>query len=56
MKLSNLIFELQSIADKFGDCEVQIANDDDNILDAWEIDRVCFFKDGENQTAIIVEQ
>ena len=29
---------------------------DDDILDTWSIDRVCFFKDGKSQTAIIVEE
>jgi hypothetical protein len=43
MKLCNLITELQSIADRFGDCDVQIANDRTSILDGWDIDRVCFF-------------
>ena len=56
MKLNDLIFELQTIQDKYGDCLVQVANDRTSILDAWEIDRVCFFKDGESQIAIIVEE
>lgn len=56
MTLTNLITELQNIADKFGDCSVQIANDRTSILDGWDIDRVCFFKDGEQQIAIIVEE
>lgn len=56
MTLTDLITELQSIADRFGDCSVQVANDNTSILDAWEIDRVCFFKDGETQIAIIVEE
>ena len=55
MTLTNLITELQNIADRFGDCSVQVANDRTSILDGWEIDRVCFFKDGEEQTVIIVE-
>lgn len=56
MTLYDLIVELQNMADKFGDAEVQVANDSDCILDTWEIDRVCFFKDGETQTVIIVEE
>lgn len=55
MTLCDLITELQNMVDKFGDCSIQIANDRTSILDAWEIDRVCFFKDGEYQTVIIVE-
>ena len=54
MILSDLIFELQNMMDKFGDCHVEIANDT-NILDGWDVDRVCFFKDGETQKVIIVE-
>lgn len=56
MTLLDLIVELQSIVDKFGDCKIQVANDRTSILDGWEIDRVCFFKDGEQQIAIIVEE
>lgn len=56
MKLCDLIFELQMIQDKYGDCFVQVANDRTSILDGWEVDRVCFFKDGESQIAIIVEE
>ncbi len=56
MTLCDLITELQNIADRFGDCSVQVANDNTSILDGWEIDRVCFFKDGEHQIAIIVEE
>ena len=56
MTVYDLIVELQNIADKFGDCEVGIANDKNRILDAFEIDRVCFFKDGEEQIAIIIEE
>lgn len=56
MTLTELITELQNIANKYGDCSVQIANDRTSILDAWEIDRVCFFQDGEQQIAIIVEE
>lgn len=56
MTLTELITELQNIADRFGDCTVQVANDRTSLLDAWEIDRVCFFKDGDIQTAIIVEE
>lgn len=56
MTLTDLITELQNMADKFGDCSVQVANDCTSILDGWEIDRVCFFKDGEHQTVIIVEE
>lgn len=56
MKLTDLINELQNIQDKYGDCAVAVANDCSSILDTWEIDRVCFFKDGDNQTAIIVEE
>ena len=55
MQLANLIHELQSIQDKYGDCYVQVANDRTNVLDGWEINRVCFFQDGEDQYAIIVE-
>ncbi len=55
LTLTDLITELQNMADKFGDCSVQVANDCTSILDGWEIDRVCFFKDGEHQTVIIVE-
>lgn len=56
MKLAELIYELQTMQDKFGDCYVLIANDKTNVLDGWAIDRVCFFKDGESQIAIIVEE
>lgn len=56
MTLANLITELQNIADKFGDCDVQVASDNNNILDTWGVDRICFFKDGETQIAIIVEE
>lgn len=56
MKLSNLIFELQSMMDKFGDCNVEVANDDSDVLETWDINRVCFFKDGERQSVIIVEE
>lgn len=56
MRLCDLITELQNIADRFGDCSVQVANDNTSVLDGWEIDRVCFFKDGEQQIAIIVEE
>lgn len=56
MTLCDLITELQNIADKFGDCSIQVANDRTSILDGWDIDRVCFFKDGEHQIAIIVEE
>lgn len=56
MTLTDLITELQSIADKFGDCDVQVANDNNNILDTWGVDRICFFKDREFQTVIIVEE
>lgn len=56
MILSDLIFELQTIMDKFGDSDVKIANDNNDILDTWSIDRICLFKDGENQTVIIVEE
>lgn len=56
MTLIELITELQNIADRFGDCDVQIANNNDNILDTWGVDRVCFFKDREFQTVIIVEE
>lgn len=55
MTLTDLITELQNIADKFGDAEVEVANDSDYILDTWGINRVCFFKDGETQSVIIVE-
>lgn len=56
MKLADLIHELQTIQDKYGDCFVQVANDRTSVLDGWEIDRVCFFQDGECQYAIIVEE
>lgn len=56
MKLADLIHELQTIQDKHGDCFVQVANDRTSILDGWEIDRVCFFQDGEFKYAIIVEE
>lgn len=56
MTLTNLITELQGIADRFGDCDVHIANTDTNILVGYAIDRICFFKDGEQQTVIIVER
>lgn len=56
MMLTDLITELQSMADRFGDCNVQVANDNTSVLDGWEIDRVCFFKDGEQQIVIIVEE
>lgn len=56
MLLIELIHELQSIQDKYGDCYVTVANDNTSILDNWDIDRVCFFQDGEIQTAIIVEE
>ena len=56
MTLFDLIYELQKIEDKFGDCSVQVANDRTSLLDACEIDRVCFFQDGEHQIAIIVEE
>lgn len=55
MTLTELITELQNIEDRFGDAEVGIAHDSAYILDTWTIDRVCFFKDGETQTVIIVE-
>lgn len=56
MTLTELITELQSMADRFGDCDVEIANESNDILSTWGIDRVCFFKDGETQTVIIVEE
>ena len=56
MTLTDLITQLQNISDAYGDCSVQVANDNSSILDGWEIDRVCFFKDGEKQIAIIVEE
>ena len=55
MELHDLIYELQSIQDKYGDCVVEVANDNTSILDTWSIDRVCFFKDGGLQLAIIVK-
>lgn len=55
MQLADLINELQTMHDKYGDCTVAIANDRTSVLDLWYIDRVCFFKDGEEQTVIIVE-
>ena len=54
MKLSDLIFELQSMYDKFGDCSIGVADDCD-ILDTYNVNRICFFKDGEEQIVIIVE-
>lgn len=56
MTLTDLISKLQNIADRFGDCSVQVANDRTSLLDGWDIDRVCFFEDGETQIAIIVEE
>ena len=56
MTLTDLITKLQNIADKFGDCEVKVANDCECVLDTWNIDRICFFQDGETQTVIIVEE
>lgn len=56
MKLCDLISKLQEIQDKFGECYVQVANDKDDVLDAYDINRVCFFKDEETQIAIIVEE
>lgn len=56
MKLCDLICDLQTIQDKYGDCYVVVANDNTSILDNWDIDRVCFFQDGETQIAIIVEE
>lgn len=56
MTLCDLINKLQNIADRFGDCTVQIANDRNSLLDGWDIDRVCFFEDGNFQAAIIVEE
>lgn len=55
MYLRELIDKLQSIQDRYGECLVEIANNTDNILDTWTIDRVCFFQDGSEQIAIIVE-
>ena len=54
MKLSELIYELQSINDNCGESDVEVASSD-HILDSYEIDRVCFFKSGEEQRVIIVE-
>ena len=56
MQLSDLIVKLQNIQDEYGDCIVEIANDCTSVLDTWGIDRVCFFKDGDIQLAIIVEE
>lgn len=57
MTLCDLITELQNIADRFGDCDVQIANNSDDILGStWGINRICLFKDGEYQTVIIIEE
>ena len=56
MKLCELIQALQIMDDKYGECEVEVANDNDCILDSYVIDRICFFKDGENQRVIIVEK
>ena len=55
MKLHELINQLQEINDKFGECEIEFAHDD-NILDSWQIGRVCFFKDGEHQRTILVDE
>ena len=56
MKLYELIQELQTMGDNYGECQVEIAHDSENILDSFEIGKVCFFKDGDIQRAIIVEQ
>lgn len=56
MKLCDFISELQTMQDKYGECEVEVASDNNDILDSWEIDRICFFKDGDKQTVIIVEK
>lgn len=60
MKLNDLICKLQSINDKhcygFEDCIVEVANGDSNILDTWQLDRVCFFEDGDNKTVILVTE
>lgn len=55
MKLHDLINQLQEMQDKYGGGEVEVAYDS-NILDSWQIDRICFFKDGEEQRIIIVEK
>lgn len=54
MKLHELINWLQEMEDKFGESDVEFAHDD-SILDTWQLGRVCFFKDGEEQRVIIVE-
>ena len=54
MKISDLISELQAIEDRQGESIVVIASDSNEVLDTWEIDRVCFFKDGECQETILV--
>lgn len=54
MKLSELIFELQSMYDSYGESDVEVADSND-VLDSYLIDRICFFKSGEEQRVIIVE-
>lgn len=56
MKLYEFIQALQTMCDMYGECEVEVANYSDQILDSDVIDRICFFKDGESQRVIIVEQ
>ena len=56
MRLYELITELQSMYDKYGDSYIEVAHSHKDILDGWEIDRVCFFKDGDDQTVIILEK
>ena len=53
ISLRKLIDELQEYYDKNGDCAVETAYKD-SILDSWCLDRVCFFKDGDQQTIILV--
>lgn len=55
MKLHELINQLQEIQDKFGECEAEFAHND-SVLDTWQLDRVCFFKDGADQRAIIISE
>ena len=55
MKLYEVINQLQEIQDKFGESEVEVAHDETTVLDTWGINRICFFKDGEKQTVIIIE-
>jgi hypothetical protein len=55
MKLAELLAELQRMYDRRGDCMVNVANNKNDILNGCEIDRVCYFEDGESKYVIIVE-